>query len=874
MAQVAVDVNLAHLDRPFDYQVPEQLADEAVPGARVRVRFAGRLVDGFVLAREDTSEHTGRLGWLEKVVSPGAGAGPGARRALPAPSPTATPARSPTSCAWRCRRATPASRRRRRAERPARDRHRTQHRLGRLPPRAGAPRGPRGRTGAAHAVWQALPGEDWPARLAEAAATTAAAGRGAVLVVPDRRDLDRVQAACEAVAGADAVVALAADLGPAERYRRWLAVARGHVRIVVGTRAAAFAPVADPGLVAVWDDGDDTLAEPRAPYPHARDVAMTRAHRDGAALLVAGFARTAEAALLVASGWAHDVVADRATVRDRGPRVTSIGEDDRQLLRDPAARAARMPGGGVRGGPGRAGERRAGARPGPAPRLPARGGLRPLPRARPLPPLRGPAGAAARAPTGSARPAAGAGTPTPPTAAVRAARRSCGPWPSGSARTAEELGRAFPQTVVRSSGGGAPVLDTVPGGPALVVATPGAEPIAEGGYGAALLLDGAVLLARPELRAGEETLRRWFGAAALVRPASEGGRVVVIAESSTAAVQALVRWDPAGHAATELASRTELALPPAMRLAAVDGPPAAVADLLAALPDDRRGARARSSCRPARSSRAPTSAPRAPSAASSACPAPRAARWPASCTPRRPCARRARSASRCACCSTPSTRSDLDSRPPSCQYSTHRLNTEEADMTDETAADRHRRIAATFTERVRGAGDWDVPAPVEGWTARDVVGHLTSWFPGFLAAAGVTLPSGPDAEADPVGAWEAQTAAVQALLDDPETAEQKIEQPAPRRHDGRRRDGHDLHADVFMHTWDLARATGQDDRLDPAFCAALLGGMEQMEDAIRSSGQYGPRVPVGDDADAQTRMLGFIGRDPSWRPAAAGVRRT
>ena len=196
------------------------------------------------------------------------------------------------------------------------------------------------------------------------------------------------------------------------------------------------------------------------------------------------------------------------------------------------------------------------------------------------------------------------------------------------------------------------------------------------------------------------------------------------------------------------------------------------------------------------------------------------------------------------------------------------------DMTDETAADRHRRIAATFTERVRGAGDWDVPAPVEGWTARDVVGHLTSWFPGFLGAAGVTLPPGPDAEADPVGAWEAQTAAVQALLDDPETAEQKIDNP----HIGAMTvaGATDMiyTSDVFMHTWDLARATGQDDRLDPAFCAALLGGMEQMEDAIRSSGQYGPRVPVGDDADAQTRMLGFIGRDPSWRPAAAGVRRT
>ncbi len=581
VAQVAVDVNLAHLDRPFDYQVPEQLADRAVPGARVRVRFAGRLVDGFVLAREDTSEHTGRLGWLEKVVSPEPVLGPelaGLCRAVAD--------RYAGTLADVLRLAVPPRHARVEAETPAErpgPEASEQHGWGAYP------RGPAllealAAHRPAHAVWQALPGEDWPGRLAEAAATTAAAGRGAVLVVPDRRDLDRVQAACEAVAGADAVVALAADLGPAERYRRWLAVARGQVRIVVGTRAAAFAPVADPGLIAVWDDGDDTLAEPRAPYPHARDVAMTRAHRDGAALLVAGFARTAEAALLVASGWAHDVVADRATVRVRGPRVTSIGEDDRQLLRDPASRAARMPGVAFEAARAALGVG--------APvlvQVPRRGYLPAVACARCREPAR-----CRRCAGPMALPAGADGVPTCRWCGTPDAAYRCGACGSpqlralavGSARTAEELGRAFPQTVVRSSGGGAPVLDTVPGGPALVVATPGAEPIADGGYGAALLLDGAVLLARPELRAGEETLRRWFGAAALVRPASEGGRVVVIAESSTAAVQALVRWDPVGHAATELASRTELSLPPAMRLAAVDGPPPAVADLLAALPDD------------------------------------------------------------------------------------------------------------------------------------------------------------------------------------------------------------------------------------------------------------------------------------------------
>jgi primosomal protein N' (replication factor Y) len=149
----------------------------------------------------------------------------------------------------------------------------------------------------------------------------------------------------------------------------------------------------------------------------------------------------------------------------------------------------------------------------------------------------------------------------------------------GAGRTAEELGRAFPGAAVRTSGGDR-VLATVEGGAELVVSTPGAEPVAPGGYGAALLLDGWALLARADLRAGEEALRRWMTAAALVRP---GGTVVVGADASIPAVQALVRWDPAGFAARELAERAELGFPPAVRMASITGAASAVADLLAAV---------------------------------------------------------------------------------------------------------------------------------------------------------------------------------------------------------------------------------------------------------------------------------------------------
>jgi len=182
-------------------------------------------------------------------------------------------------------------------------------------------------------------------------------------------------------------------------------------------------------------------------------------------------------------------------------------------------------------------------------------------------------------------------------------------------------------------------------------------------------------------------------------------------------------------------------------------------------------------------------------------------------------------------------------------------------------AERHREIGRAFTDRVRGTRSWDVPSPVAAWTARDVVRHLGEWLPPFLhGGAGVRLPSGPPVDEDPAGAWQAHCDAVQALLDDPATADRRFTNP----HIGElpldRAIDQFYTVDVFMHTWDLARATGQDDRLDPDLCALLVAGMEPMEELIRSSGQYGPRVPVKEDAPAQTRLLGFIGRDPEWTP--------
>ena len=594
MARVAVDISLPHLDRPFDYLVSEPLATSAVPGSQVRVRFAGQLVSGFVLARLAGSEHPGKLGFLERVTAAepvltpeiaalaravadryGGTLADVLRLAIPprhaAASKTAPGSAVPPSSAVPPASAVPA---------------------GAAPAGGGDLADGSGGSGAAgdagsswqryqagrsflaalaagsspRAVWSALPGPTWPDEIAQAVAAVAESRRGAVVVVPDARDLARVDSALASRLGSGRHVVLSASLGPAERYRRWLAVARGEVTIAAGTRSAMFAPVADLGLVVLWDEGDDLHAEPRAPYPHAREVLALRAYLAHTGALIGGFARTAEAALLVSAGWARSLAASRAEVRKCAPAVQAAG-DEAELARDEAARSARLPSIALR-------TARAALAHGPVlVQVPRRGYLTAVACER----------CHARARCDCGGPAELPGPQAPLRcgwcgSAIGRSCRRCGHQGlravvTGARRTAEELGRAFSPLPVLTSGGSR-VLAQVGSEPAVVVATPGAEPVADGGgYAAAVLLDGWAMLGLASLRAAEEALRRWLNAAALVRSRSEGGNVVIVADGSQQAVQALVRWDPATFADRELAERDELRFPPAARMASVSGRP-------------------------------------------------------------------------------------------------------------------------------------------------------------------------------------------------------------------------------------------------------------------------------------------------------------
>jgi primosomal protein N' (replication factor Y) len=553
VARVVVDTGLAHLDRLFDYLVPEQLAVSAVPGCRVKVRFAGQLVDGFVVERVARSEHEGRLAFLAKVVS-----------AEPVLHPEvltlarAVADRYAGTLGDVLRLAVPPRHARAEAADTA---------VSDLPP---LPEGTVAPWGAyvhglpfltalhggrsPRAAWSAVPGDDPAVLVAEAVLATLHSGRGAVVCVPDVRDVAHWDTVLTAVLGPARHVCLTAAQKPAARYRAFLAASRGDVRVVLGTRAAAFAPVHDPGLLVLWDDGDDLHAEPRAPYPHARETLLLRARQQDAALLLGGHARTAEVQSLVESGWCHELVADQRVRRERWPRLavtdgSTAGGAPARLPHD-VFRAIRATTGPVLVQVPRRGYRESLAC--QDCRHPAR-----------CTSCQGPlAQSAASAPVACRW--CGAEAPRWECAHCHGGRLRSPVV--GQLRTAEEYARAFPDVEVVTSGGDT-VRDEVPAGRVLVLATPGAEPRVDGGYDLVVLMDTWLMLGREDARVEEESHRRWFNALALGRPGSSA-----VAVGDPAVLQALVRADPAGLAARELASRTETHLPPVARLAAIDGP--------------------------------------------------------------------------------------------------------------------------------------------------------------------------------------------------------------------------------------------------------------------------------------------------------------
>ena len=629
VARVRVDSTLPQVDRTFDYRVPAELSEDAVPGARVRVLFNGHEMTGYIEERTATTDWTRtsllplksvlsrvpsvapeifalaealadryastvanvlrlavppRIAALDKKYAPLL---PGYESAYLGDSAPVSTSDAPENAAPEHAESEPSTAA---AASSATDPYAWLATPGApapfvLDPPALNPDAPDAASvfsdyengaefiedvaagAATRAVMTVLPGHlehTWADVLATALATAAASGRGAIAVVPTAKNLDLLEAALAERLPADSFVRLSSDSTPHTRYHGFVKARLGQVPVVIGTRAAAYAPVANLGLVVCWDDGDSSLVEQRAPYCHARDVLLLRASAENTAALFAGFSMSSEAARLVRTRWASHVRAPRALVRDYSPRIFSTGSEF-ELARDPLAAMARIPHLAFEHA------RRALAR-GPVLVQVARSGYIPsfsCERCR-MPARCGEC-------SGPLSVASGSSVPSCSWCGHLAQQWRCSEcgfthWrysAAGATRTAEELGRAFPNVPVISSAGDH-VRASVGPEPALVVATPGAEPVAFGGYAAALLLDADKMLRFDSLRAPEAALRRWLNAAALVRPAALEGTVVTTASPSPVE-QALVRWDPAWFAREELEERAQTGLPPAVRTAAVTG---------------------------------------------------------------------------------------------------------------------------------------------------------------------------------------------------------------------------------------------------------------------------------------------------------------
>lgn len=595
VARVALLLDPPHLNRPFDYWVPAELSDRAIPGVRVRVRFAGRLADGFLIERRSTSDHAGSLHTLHAV-----------RDAVPVLTPQvralveAVANRYAGTFADVVKSAVPP-------------RHRQAEiavlaAASAIPEQPGERRGLPGATGesgtdvppawsvysgaadflkaatagqAPRAAWVAGPGEHIPQRVSELVALQVHHGRGAIVVVPDLTDVARFASAFR-MAGLEFERLTAAE-GPQARYAAFMRVLTGQRRVVLGTRSAVFAPVVNLGLIVVWDDIDDSLAEPQAPGWHAREVAALRSGIDGCALVIGGASVSVETAYLISRDWLGVMALDRVRKRRVAAKVEvagDVGSDSEQSARMPPAVVA-----AVRAalplGPVVLCVRRTGYVPALSCRrcreqaicLQCGTGLQ-------CSVSDAPAGVrlAGRCPRHGPQP--GWSCPACGGTVLRAAA-------VGAARTLEEVGRAFPGARIIGSWAGSKV-DTIvgmqAGGACLVVATSGCVPDPGPlGYQLAVILDGAAALSRPGLRTGEEVLAQWLTLASLVRPAEAGGRVLVVGPSVAREVQALIRFDPLGYARRELDERQRAALPPGVRVVAMTGGAHAVAEAVSEL---------------------------------------------------------------------------------------------------------------------------------------------------------------------------------------------------------------------------------------------------------------------------------------------------
>lgn len=531
VARVAINSPLPQLDRLFDYSIPSELSEMALPGVRVRVAFGrgSALHDAFIVEVVETSEFDGKLSPLAEVLSEAA-----VLTQETFELARAVADRQAATVSDVLRLAVP-------------DRSVAIEKKWLLAPRHVSASAAKTARTAVRETALIRPvvtqnGPEWARVIADKAIEASRQGLSSIIVVPDFRDQAQIFEYLAKSEAANSVVDYSTAQTKSKRYAAFLNCLSADSSIVVGSRSAIYAPVRNLRNLIIWDDGDTSHQEPSSPYSHTREVALLRQQLQSCDLFIYGHARSTEVARLIGIGYLTD-----ATKSFPMPKIANSDADVR--VDSLAWKTIRS-----------------GLETGPVLIQVADKGF------------------------SSAIYCADCGN--------RAACKSCnGPlwldqrniarcrWCNaanldhrcsscsstklkqgrpGSARTVSEFGKAFAGTRIIESTGDSPLLK-IENERALVIATPGAEPYAEGGYSAVVILDANRALGKDSLRSTEDAVRSWANAISHI--AATGQAVLVGVNGMLATKFSL--WAMDEIASHELASRIELRYPPAVRLATI-----------------------------------------------------------------------------------------------------------------------------------------------------------------------------------------------------------------------------------------------------------------------------------------------------------------
>ncbi|MDO5060285.1 MAG: hypothetical protein Q4D73_01490 [Actinomycetaceae bacterium] len=611
VARVYLDNDLPHLDKLFDYEIPEKL--NVQPGMLVRVRFAGKLFSAWVAEVVSESEFTGKLQPIERVISPQILASKtllalakdlavrncvpvakmlsamipprhagGEKAGLKLLAAAQEAAESAENSAPRAVPALPAA--------PAPQVLSASPQLETVHIQEAA--SPEPYPGLAslqtrlaqgeplRAIWQLIP-TDFPTRDYYAQSSllttiyqwaTALKDQTILVIVPTQREITQFLngfAKLQEQSGTQLPIAsISSSDSPAERFEKFIAAAGGIYRVVVGTRSTTYQSVPHLAGIVIFDDGDTRHQDPQSPYLSSLDISLRRSHLERCTLLVAGAAPSVQATALAESGWAHWLAPTPQALRAATAVVQVVDQFERD--RQGSAGKGRLPAfiqtkirKALTRGPVLAS-------------VPRRGWISIIRcqncthTARCIH-CQGPIRVSAQGTLSCAWCA----DPQYNWQCHNCQAKRWEPARLGSERTFEELGRAFPSVKIIQADSQHTAYDLPANTPNLVVATPGAEPIVAGGYAQIVVLDGEAVANRPELWAPEEAMRRWMRLLGFVRA---GGELTILGISDPAFAQALIRKDPLGWARHTLKQRSDVGFYPAQALIAIDGAHPSVAD--------------------------------------------------------------------------------------------------------------------------------------------------------------------------------------------------------------------------------------------------------------------------------------------------------